>query len=201
MKENEGTTFGMDEDCGKGCKWFWRAIAVAIIAFVVVVFTGCAETPMRDPLSADVAMARSSDCRDVYIAEINRATPTTYRDARDQVMVMLASALQARSQLSGMAECQQFVDDHIEAFEETAQAVARANADVVGNVGEVVRLPLSILAGGWALDRVLSNAGQTAISNSIKGDGNTSAGRNVADSHSREFDLTAGSIGDSNESE
>ena len=173
-------------------RW-WNILMLAAVAILVLVFfSGCAEAPQRP-----VEMAHSYDaCVAGCAAVHNRpAQPVpASRDSRDAVIRVLAEALVARNQLAPMAQCVRECGAVPVQYENTVQIVHQTNAQTVGHIGGMARIPLSIMAGGWSAARIAEAGGQTTVTNTAQG-GSTAAGRNVVDDHSAPVDITSGTIG------
>ena len=169
--------FGPSDD--EPPRW-WRAVVfvAAIVAGVLTVnaLTGCAKI---QPRPAQMAQSYDTCVTVVGDAHVGPATAVArYRDARDNVMVVLAQALASQGSRSEMAQELDACAGPIASHEATNTAIVRSNADIAGAVADALKLPASIMAGGWAAERLLSNAGSS--NTSVSGTNNTTGGRDAA---------------------
>jgi len=172
-------------------RW-WRAVVfVAVIVLALAVFSGCAKIQPRP-----VQMAQSYDTCVTIVGDAHvgpAPTVARYRDARDNVMVVLAQALAQQGRQSAMAQELDACAGPIASHEATNTAIVRSNADITGAVTDALKMPASIMAGGWAAERLLSNAGSS--NTTVSGANNTTGGRD-AKSFSRKDVSSTISAGD-----
>ena len=127
------------------------------------------------PLVALLGGCASAPPAGNYVACISSIGPAPvaarYADGRDEAIVLMARAL-AGTESTPQRDCGR-----------VREAYYRNHSDVVRNIGGIVKLPLSILSGGWSASRIADAGGTTSVRNNASG-GSTAAGRNVADDHS-----------------
>jgi len=123
-----------------------------------------------------------------------------FNDPRDVALVLMAEALASVNSADPMAQCVGACGAVPIESERTFQVVARSNADLGRAIVDGLKIPASIMAGGWALSRVTDSAGTTSVSNKVTGDGNSTAGRNNFDDHSSTIDGGIGGISQAQES-
>ena len=183
------------EDYGPAPRW-WRGVVVAWAAVLIAVpFSGCTNAPQQPPPEAQkTAQLCSADCRQVYVSQAtaDAAQPRARMSEMAVVAKSLADALTSRAAVDAMAACVGACGAPAVAFEASQQQHDRSSAKVVQHAGELLKIPLSIAAGGWAAARIADSGGTTSVSNTASG-GSTAAGRNVSDDHA--VDVTAATIG------
>jgi len=181
-------------------KWWKAAMVFTVLALAagMLLLSGCADPPKPPPPEAQItAQMCSSDCRQVYVSQANAdaAQPRARMSEMAVVAKSLADALTSRAAVDAMAACVGACGAPAVAFEASQQQHDRSSAKIVQHTGELLKIPLSIAAGGWAAARIADSGGTTSVENTTNGDGNTSAGRNIADDHSQPIDVTAATIG------
>lgn len=165
-------------------RW-WRYVAIGVMIVVlllmVVSVTGCATVKTPDPIAAAAGDRARADADVARFKAMGGVTDPTAQAAMWLAYILTGDA------------------DVLSDYAAYAAAVAQQNTEQRKAAG-LLQTPLEIVAGGWAAARVADSGGTTSISNETNGDGNTSAGRNVADSHdndqSLEFDGGDGETGE-----
>ena len=145
-------------------------------AVVLIAFSGCATVERPDPTAAAASVnARSA-------ADIARFQAMgTVTDPTAQAGMWTAYILTGDTEILS--------DYAAYAAAISAQNKAQGAVAVVG-VGALGDLGLL-----WQVGKIAESAGGTEVNNTTTGDGNTSAGRNIADDHSSPVDVTAATIG------